>query len=1234
MNKRYKVVSSCQILFMMIFGVMLRDALGADVSIDINTDSAIEVAGQRVSVHPDLFGINFPYHITDDQRSKLIPLLKGKVRFLRWPEGAMTSTYSYVHPCSQNPYGDPRRGGGDTGSVGDGVSAEALTYIYTGVSNDCDGDGIPDEKGKYFTDIYEFIEFCKKIDAEPMIGIPLQIGFWGEPVGSSCPVPEGTQEKPWNPQYPWQYAADRKWCWDSPTTVSNPDGTTSKQFKTVIWRGYNDDGPAKEAEYLLRKLKEKNLQVKYFYIDNELGHLSEKENFYSRFGRIISDAEHNKAYVDIYKAINGGYSSDGFKYGTEFIVLDNSINKGFNYWWSLSNEYDSSEVDGYGWSNYYGKWGTCDKDATICPNDADSCPDADRVPDPHPLDGCNYYGSDFENLPFSDLSKNVRRLAEKAKSDFSLNGYSKAFSIEYEWNLSHLWTNNYVGAITSIQGGIWNAWNQMDQIKGAVDLSALWPLASNPFDSTKSVSAYIDVDPVSDDEQAIIDGIFPATSQPRGPVVSFKSNPKDMTPTGHLLQMLSENFGQAGDVVLETKNSGQIYSLAVSNESKKSLKIVILNKASSASSTPSVALQVKGNTLANYTSYKAYQFTENTDGSDQIKKVDISMDGNANSITLPTVPPMSMTVVLLESPIISFDSVASTDGPNTDQKQWTFTLPGDVSVDSLNISTNGTLVKRNYSVYLKANGIGELGREVVKRKDDPTSSTSRDFIVERTGGIANEITIIWNSVPDHDPPSSISLSVNGKQIQKLIPNLSQAVSDVSEMVTGNLELDASNTVDSDWNTIWQSYSLAWSSLQFDLSGSSTLSSTSLTEKRRLTEINHLLMRWYSGENYATTYDIQVSDVIDRLPAWNEFHTVKRVANSSKGDAYIDFNEPIRTRFLRIVFKKAPTGTGATNFSLREVSAWGKRLDSPYELEPIIPSPLVSVSDYNGNSAYPAISVLDSNPSTIWKSASSSDSYLQFMLSPSTSLELKEIKYLFIGWHQGDQSYSTNYEIQVSNVFDRTPGDSDFYTVKQVANNNDKNAYISFEEKPIITRFLRIVFKGGTPVSVNKVSAWGGALGVITPLTSHGIIDEGSGSTEKDSNNELLYPVRYATDDDKTTQWRSASTAWSYLRFDLADLAGPDTTKEVKYLMIDWGDTHATNYDIQISDVTTANPGPTWDQFYTIKRVENSAHKDSYIEFEKPVKTRYMRIVFKNAYGVNDSASHFSVSELKAWGHSP
>jgi hypothetical protein len=181
MNKWHKNVISYQVLLMMIFGVILRDALATDVSIDINTNSAIDVAGQQVSVHPDLFGINFPYYITDDQRLKLVPLLKGKVRFLRWPEGAITSSYSYAHPCSQSIYSDPRRAyvfdGMDVRGLVDASGVDASLEVKS--SDECVG-----EKGIYFTDIYEFIEFCNEIGAEPMVGIPLQTGFWGKPNSS------------------------------------------------------------------------------------------------------------------------------------------------------------------------------------------------------------------------------------------------------------------------------------------------------------------------------------------------------------------------------------------------------------------------------------------------------------------------------------------------------------------------------------------------------------------------------------------------------------------------------------------------------------------------------------------------------------------------------------------------------------------------------------------------------------------------------------------------------------------------------------------------------------------------------------------------------------------------------------------------------------------------------------------------------------------------------------------
>jgi hypothetical protein len=953
---------------------------------------------------------------------------------------------------------------------------------------------------------------------------------------------------------------------------------------------------------LLTKLKAKNLQVKYFFIDNEMGHNA--ANFFNRFGRRLTDEEHNKAYVDIYNAITG------YNYGSDIVILDNSINKGFGSWWNYTEGYANSKVDGYGWSNYYGRWGTCDKDAKIWSGGV-------QILDPDRYNGCNYYSGDFGDIDYNNLnsatdySKSVRWLAERAKSDFALNGYSHALSIEYEWNVSHSWTANYEGAITPVQGGIWNAWNQMEQIKGAVDLSALWPFASDPFDSEKHVSAYIDVD-VTPGDLSYIDTLF---SEPLpGPTDSFKGSPKDMTPTGHLLQMLSENFGQTGDVVLETKNIDQIYSLAISNESKKSLKVVILNK--SQTLPQSVDLRIKGNTLGNFTSHKVYQFNAN-----QIQEVTATASENVNdnSITLSSVPAMSMTIVLLENPDpdMQFQSVqGSTDGLGAGQKKWTFHLPREVSVDSLNISTNGTPVKRNYSIWFKANGVGGLGKMVLERADS-TASIPRSFMVERTSRMAEEITIIWNSVIDTDnndnsaiPPPVLNLTVQGKSLQKLIPDLSQAVWDE------NSGGDESLAVDSDWNTAWTSNSLAWSYLQFDLSG------TSLSEKRRLTEINHLLMRWYSGENYAKAYDIQVSDVIDRRPEWYEFHTVKKVANSPKNDAYIDFDEPIRTRFLRIVFKQAPTGTGAVNFSLREVSAWGKQLASPHSLESIIPSSNASndfVSDYNGDPQHPPTNVLDSDWSTIWKSASSSDSYLQFKLS--TASELKEIKYLLINWVQWDQSHATNYDIQISNVFDRTPVDSEFYTVKQVANSSNKNSYISFEEKPIKTRFLRIVFKGGapggTPVSVNKVSAWGSSFESIGPLTSNWANDEGSGLAG--------FPASNVLDEVAGTYWKSASLAWSYLRF---DVAGSDTKKKVKYLKIDWGNGYATNYDIQISDVSTGNPGPTWDQFYTVRRVANSTSKGSYIEFENPISTRFIRIVFKNA---NNGAEHIWVDELKAWG---
>jgi hypothetical protein len=150
-----KIFRNVTLLLIAVYGVnsLAKDIEGPTFYVNDNSYLKNKSGKKVITIDKDLIGLNILKTTTDIQRNKLIPLLKGKVNYLRWPGGTVTSFHSYFHE-DYHAFKDPR-----------------VNYNKSNKGNP-----------RNFTDFKEFIKLCNDVKAKPFTGIPLQPGYMIDPI--------------------------------------------------------------------------------------------------------------------------------------------------------------------------------------------------------------------------------------------------------------------------------------------------------------------------------------------------------------------------------------------------------------------------------------------------------------------------------------------------------------------------------------------------------------------------------------------------------------------------------------------------------------------------------------------------------------------------------------------------------------------------------------------------------------------------------------------------------------------------------------------------------------------------------------------------------------------------------------------------------------------------------------------------------------------------------------------
>ena len=394
----------------------------------------------------------------------------------------------------------------------------------------------------------------------------------------------------------------------------------------------------------------------------------------------------------------------------------------------------------------------------------------------------------------------------------------------------------------------------------------------------------------------------------------------------------------------------------------------------------------------------------------------------------------------------------------------------------------------------------------------------------------------------------------------------------------NADGKASNVIDKDYNTRWESKAEDPQSLTIDL--------------KENKEIGGIKLYWEGA--YAKKYEIQVSS--DNTNWKTMFTQNKGIGGQKNGDSNrstglesISFDNAVNGRYVRI--KCIERGTGYGN-SLYEIRLFGKGEEQGGVTEPEQPTQPAEPDTPDGNlalnkevsSSAPegenvvAANAFDGNDGTRWSSKFEDDAWISVDLGKTYTVGKVVLKW--------EAAYGKAYDIQVS-----TDG-KEWTTVKKMRNQDGGEDIASFNGTKARYVKLQGVERGtGYGYSLWEMEVYGGKVSQGETNTPSGTNVALNADTKQSGSENDAMTSEKAVDGNGESRWSSnyADNAW--MTMDLGK------TYEINKVLINWEGAYGKNYDILVS-----MDGENWT---TVKEMRNQNGREDTVEFNA-VKARYVK----------------------------